>query len=475
MPGPSRRPARASQTNIALVAALTAIALLPGLGTGSSAAAPARDRPNVLIIVTDDQREGLGVMPTTKRLMGAEGVRYPNAFATTPVCCPSRASIFTGRYAHNHRVVDNYAATALDQETTLQYYLGTAGYKTALFGKYLNGWPRESSPPYFDEFATAGSFSYYNAIWNVNGVVQEIPEYSTTYIGDLAVDFIERAAAERPARPWLLYLTTPALHEPYVAEERYRGLTVPEWRGNPAVFESDFSDKPPYVREMAGQPTRSCRDGTDFECGERVRRKQLRTLMSVDDMIERVLGRLEGLGQSENTLVFFVSDNGMLWSEHSLVGKFVPYLQSVRVPMFMRWPGTLSPRADRRLVANIDIAPTVLDATRVTLPGRVAMDGRSLLDTSWRRDRMLTEYFSSRNHVAPECASLMTGSLHYVEYYAGDGTLEFQEYYDLATDPWEKENLLSDRYAANDPAPDGVAALSALLAEDRRCAGASCP
>jgi arylsulfatase A-like enzyme len=199
----------------------------------SSALAQSPMPPNVLIIVTDDQRGGLNVMGETRRWFAEGGTRYPAAFATTPLCCPSRASILTGRYAHNHGVRRNGPASSdnLDQRTTLAYYLDQAGYRTGLFGKFLNGWDVTQAPPHFDEWALM-LYAYYGGQWNVNGTVQTIDDYSTTYIADKAEAFL-RAGEQDPNQPWFLYVATTAPKPPYTPGPRYADHPVSQWAGNP--------------------------------------------------------------------------------------------------------------------------------------------------------------------------------------------------------------------------------------------------
>jgi arylsulfatase A-like enzyme len=418
--------------------------------------AAAGSRPNILIVVTDDQRGGLEVMPKTIAWMGNGGTRYSNAYVSTPLCCPSRASILTGRYAHNHGVTSNLEARGLDPRITVQYYLGQAGYRTGIIGKYMNAWLRQR-PPFFDTWAIFGSSraAYSGGDWNIQGTVRTVDQYATRFIGDQAEAFLDSGSGE----PWFLYLAPPNPHQPYRVEAKYQGAPVPDWDCNPAVRESNRSDKHPYVRLYH----RTCNQGKE------IREKQLRTLMSVDDLLDRVLRAVKAEGELSNTLVFFLSDNGYLWSEHGLGGKRHPYLQSIEIPMLARWPGHLPAGAvDRRLVANIDIAPTVLDAAGLTPP--TPLDGRSLL-SNHSRDRMLIEYWSGGNwsgpvegDAVPDWASLITRRGHYVRYYQPDTSSDFREYYDLRADPWELHSL---------PAPP--AGWAKQLSSDRVCAGLRCP
>jgi arylsulfatase A-like enzyme len=433
------------------------------------AAAGAERRPNILIIVTDDQRGGLSMMPETRRRFVRQGVLYSPASVTTPQCCPSRASIMTGRYAHNHGVKANSrrvggGAGLLDHSTTVQRYLDDAGYHTGVIGKFLNGWRFSSRPPHFDEWATNGSGAprdegrkWYDYPFNINGKTTFTRGYITTVMRKLATGFIRRNSGDTP---WYLYLATRTPHMPAPAEARYAHLRVGWWKGNPAVFEKDKSDKPRYVR----QARRDLRDAN------MVRRKQFRSLVSIDDMVKAIFDELRAQGE-EDTLVFFISDNGYQWSEHGLTQKGAPYSQSVNVLMMARWPGHLPPgRRNTRWAANIDIAPTVLQAAGVRRDQSMTMDGRSLLDPDWKRDRILLEYWCNVRG-CNRWASIRTRTDQFVEYYTR-GRVTFREYYNLRRDPWQLVNLRRDGVKGNTPP---VGPQHRALKRARSCSGTSCP
>src|SRR5918992_2346675 len=182
-------------------------------------------QPNVLLIVTDDQRqEPLATMPATRKWFKASGVTYRNAFVTTPLCCPSRASIMTGRYAHNHGVWNNRSARRLAQDTTLQHRLQTAGFRTALVGKFLNGWPVGKDPDNFHRWAVSDPkkpTGYYNESFNLNGRMRKVAGYTTNVISrksKLFLDVFER----RDSSPWFLLVAPFGPHEPYTPEAEYR-------------------------------------------------------------------------------------------------------------------------------------------------------------------------------------------------------------------------------------------------------------
>lgn len=448
-----------------VVRILLCVTALVATGCPSNPPESAQTRPNVLIIVTDDQRIGsLAVMPQTRRYFVQGGTNFKQAFVTTPLCCPSRSSIFSGLYAHNHGVVNNSQGLAenLDQQSLVQFYLHRAGYHTGLFGKYLNKWNTAQAPPNFDDYSffSLGE-PYYRGTWNHNGKVATLKTYSTTYIRRLGERFLQASESD-DSKPWFLYLATAAPHGPSTPQPRYKNAPVPFWPGEPAVGEKDRSDKPRYVSE----------DHAGLARGRHVRRRQLRSLMSVDDMVGDIMQLLHQLGEERRTLVFFISDNGVTWGDHGIRGKIVPYTPSIEVPMMMRWPGHVpAGKSDNSLVANIDIAPTILDAAGVS-PDK-AMDGHSLLGTPTARKSILNEYTFMSKYNVPTWASIRTDSFQYIEDYNRDGTkVRFREYYDLNRDPWQLTNLLGDRDHSNDP---DVRALSRRLAQERTCAGANCP
>lgn len=422
--------------------------------------------PNILVILTDDQRESgtMQALPNTRRVFARGGTRYTQAYATTPNCCPSRSSIFTGRYAHNHRVKRNIVGDApqLNQQSTVQRYLRDRGYRTGIYGKYLNNWEPSESPPFFDDWAIFSRPNrYYNVNFNVNGIVQNVEGYSNRYITNRSLRFLRGSEAD-DTRPWFLYMAPYAPHMPAVSEPAYRSIRIRALPSSPAREELDRLDKPYHI-QVRRAPVRRAAE---------IRKKQLRSLRSVDDMVKEVFAELDRLGEV-NTLAFFLSDNGFLWAEHGVIGKTMPYLESVKIPMFVRWPGRVPAGAqDSRIVANIDLAPTILDAAGIQPDPELPMDGRSLF-TGAQRDRLLLEYWPEASSRPPMWASILTPTYQYIEYYLHDETtLLYSEYYDLSTDPWQLSNVLGDQDFLNDP---GVPELSQRLMQDRSCSGIHCP
>ncbi|WP_327002988.1 sulfatase [Dactylosporangium sp. NBC_01737] len=417
------------------------------------------DRPNVLLLLMDDARTGQTfVMPRALAWLRDHGRTFPNAMVSTPSCCPSRATILSGRYAHNHRVTQQAAVDRFDHTRSLQHELHAAGYRTAAVGKLFNTWDITRRPPNFDEWALTGG-GYTGADFVVDGVATKAA-YSTTFIGGQVNRYLERYERD-DARPWFIYAGFTAPHAPQVPEPRYANLSYP-WEGNPATRETDRSDKPAYVRHF----------GRTQEQGAEERQGQLRTLRSVDDAVEGIRRQLEARGELDNTLVILMSDNGKFWGEHGLQEKFMPYLQAERVPLLMSWPGRLARGNDPRLAANLDITPTVLAAAGLT-PG-YEVDGRNLLAPGDRRS-LLTEYWRDPANgagIPPWASTYVPGRYRYTEIYDDAGAVTDREYYDLDRDPWQLTNLLRDGDAGNDP-PTGP--LAATLTRQRTCAGHGCP
>jgi arylsulfatase A-like enzyme len=297
--------------------------------------------------------------------------------------------VFSGRYTHNHGVATNDLATVLDQNFTIQSYLKSVGYKTGIFGKYMNAWNLLRPPPFFDDWAITTA-SYTPIRVNENGVVKVVTQYATSYIRDNAVRFLQESESQ-DATPWFLALWTTAPHAPFTPDTAYENASVPPASPNPAQTETDRLDKPPHVQASSVDPATAEAD----------RVGQLRTLMSVDDMVQTVFQALQATGEASDTLAIFTSDNGYQWGDHGERAKGDAYDPAVRVPTYVWWPGqVLAGATDGRLAANIDLAPTIADAVGGIAPG-VPMDGRSLLDPLQNRSRLLTEHEAAGRRCEP--------------------------------------------------------------------------
>lgn len=438
-----------------------AAALTIGAASFPQATAQIVERPNVLVILTDDQRASLDTYEVTPRLMNRvrdNGTWFKNAVTTHPLCCPSRVSIFSGLYSHNHgtRFNGGKSFTPEEQKRTVQYQLRQAGYKTAVTGKFLNGWGT-ANPPYFDRWAIFTKLGYYSSEFNVNGTIKSVTEYSTMYLRDRAIEFLN-SFEQTDSAPWLMYVHPWAPHKPYTPEKQYESTTVPGWQDNPARSEEDRSDKPAYVQNKSSSKSTVMS----------TRAKQLRTLMSVDDMAAAIFDKLDALGET-NTIVFFLSDNGFQWYEHKLFLKRYPYNDSVRIPMFVSWPGHLEvdlPGTVREnIVGNIDVAPTIYELTGV-VPTYV-VDGKPMFSSE--RDRILIEYWhESHEGSPPTWKALWNPSWTYVEY----PEIKVKEYY-APDDPWQLENVFGNNISGDEPGNQAL--LSSQLANDSSCTGVGCP
>ncbi|WP_250281399.1 MULTISPECIES: sulfatase family protein [unclassified Frankia] len=459
----SRRGFLAGSLAAATAAATTGLSTLPGLVQPASAAT----RPNILVIVTDDQpKQTNWATQKIRNWLVTQGVEFTNGHVTTPLCAPSRSSIFSGRYAHNHGVRDNGHPYNLNQNTTVQRYLKQAGYRTGFFGKYLNAWNVADAPPHFEDFALLDPVVYNDGQYNVNGTIKTIPGYSTHVIRDFAKGFIQNGTTD--TRPWFLYIAPKAPHGPNTPEPQYANTVVPTWDGRPSVFETDKSDKPDYIQSA----------NATLADGRAIREAQFRTLLSVDDAVQAIRDKLAATGQLDNTLVIYIGDNGFSWADHGWTKKSVPYLPSIEVPFYLSWPagGLGAGTTDNRIVANIDIAPTILNAAGIT--PTTPQNGSSLLST-YSRDHLLVEWWEQGAHTAGSphtWSSYVSTTKQYTEYYhlhtdsngqpVGTGTVAFREYYDLANDPYQLVNKLYNATPAQEQAL-GIPALAAQLAADR--------
>jgi arylsulfatase A-like enzyme len=457
----TRLPPRSVRASVAFLVAVTLCGFVPLRAAGATA------RPNILIFLTDDQRsDSMDALPDTLGLFGDGGTTFSNGVMTTPLCCPSRAALLSGRFAHNTGVHTNTSVEEVydfDQSKTVEAYLQGAGYKTAIAGKFLNLWNLQDNPPYWDHYAIMNQ-TYNNPKVNIDGTyAQHWGTYSTDLVRTQTMAFLDDFEQTDDTAPWFMYVTPFAPHAPFTPEAAYEDTPVASWPGNPAVFESDRSDKPLWVRTTVGT----------LASANTTRTGQYRTLFSVDDLVQEVMSHLDALGET-NTLALFMSDNGLTWSEHGIgANKRVPYTPSINVPFYVRWPGHVAEGVtDDRIVAGIDVAPTALVAAGVALPSSPPMDGISLLSGT-SRNRILLEYWRSTDDVKwPSWSATLTATSEYIEWYDDDlQTITFQEYYDLGHDPWQLENLLGDGDAANDP---DAKTLSKALAVDRVCKGSAC-
>jgi arylsulfatase A-like enzyme len=413
-----------------------------GLAPNAIPVAKAASQPDVIVIVTDDQRwDGMGAMPLTRSWLPTN---YTQAFVSNPSCCPSRTTILTSTYSHTNGVWANSApyggwpafeANGWAGRTIADALQGT-GYRTALFGKFLNGWDG-TMPPGWDQFAAhirtgafpgAGKRPYYDYTLRqlLDGVVTDVnygeqpSDYSTDVIDRMAVEFVHTTPADQPL---FLYYAPPAPHSagpgrPPIPAPLDENAPITLQSESPNVNESDVTDKPEYIQR------RALRDLTDIEA----RRTAIdRSLMSVDRSVDHILSTIERERDLSNTLVLFLSDNGLAVGSHRWMAKGVPYDEAIRIPILARFDGRLPQGDQDRLVDNLDIAPTIAEATGISFPA----EGLSLLG-SVTRDHLVIEGGVGGNHAF---CGVRSADAKYVKYISGQ-----EEYYDLVVDPYELSN-----------------------------------
>jgi N-acetylglucosamine-6-sulfatase len=464
----------------ALASGLIAVATLSGSAAGESKSSSAV-RPNVLVLMTDDQTvESMRVMPNVKTLIADQGVTFDNSFVSYSLCCPSRSTFLTGQYAHNHGVWGNTAPNGgyykLDSTNTLPVWLQRAGYQTIHLGKYLNQYgtrnPREIPPGWGQWYGTPdpSTYRYLNYQINENGNLVQFgnaaADYKTDVESRLAVDLISRQAADpRPFFMWVAFLA-PHSGNPRDADDP-SGLATPSPAARhknrfaneplptpPSLNEADMSDKPAAMRNRPLlTPARLAAIRESYQ-------QRLESLLAVDEAVAQIVNELTRVGKLDNTYIIFTSDNGFFHGEHRVsAGKVLLYEPSIRVPLLIRGPGIPAGRHRSQFVANIDLAPTIVQATGAQ-PGRV-MDGRSLIP--FAKDKLLQ---SGRDILleTPTYAGVRSPNWLYAEHVTGE-----KELYNLARDRYELNSLQTnpdyDRMEAN---------LAMRLARLRQCKGAVC-
>lgn len=413
---------------------------------------------NVVFILSDDHRydamsflgHQLAETPVMDSL-AANGVYLKNAYVTTSLCSPSRASILTGLYTFRHRVIDNQRAVP-DGTVFFPQYLQKAGYRTGFIGKWHMGHGSDEPRPGFDYWVSFKGQGHYlppgpNYTINVNGQRVKQKGYITTELTDYALDFLK----EQDGRdePFMLYLSHKAVHGDFVPEDKYRGRFADKPFTLPASAQAvpgNHQNRPRWVLDQ-----RNSWHGMDFplhtdETMERLYKSYCEALCSVDDSIGAVLNQLKKMGIHDETLVIYMGDNGYMFGEHGLIDKRVTYETSSRVPLLMQCPALFEGgTVVDEVVANIDIAPTIMEAMGLQKPPH--MDGLSFLplaagkDIPWR-DYFLYVYYWERNYPqTPTQFSLRGDRYKYTTYY---GLWDTDELFDLQSDPMEQHNLIHD-------------------------------
>ena len=475
-----------------LAAGLAAMSVLaaPGSDAGAQAERGGSERPNFLVVMTDDQRaDDVQVMREVKRRIASRGTTFRNAFATFPLCCPSRATYLTGQYAHNHNVRHNVppegGVTAfVDDDETTVVALREAGYRTGWIGKYLNGYSKYWNdtgyvPPGYDVWRPLISgFTAYDWKQLIDGEKFEwgrtMRDYNTDVYGRQAKQFIRASADE--AAPFFLTVAPnaphreagggkDARHNPRPARRHKDQLEGYPFAKTKAFNELDVSDKPSFVRETP-RLTRHFVRRT-----EKQRLARLESLLAVDDIVNSVIRTLKKSGELSNTIVIFTSDNGFQLAEHRLGSKNRIYEESIRVPLVMRGPGVPAGNTVRSPAANLDVAATIYDLAGVD--PLVPQDGISLFELiedpdAFEERELLIETTLSR--------ALRTPGFLYAEHDSDSetpGVADELELYDLANDPHQLESIHDD-FGPGTPTVQERAAMAARLEQLSSCAGANC-
>src|SRR5690606_24429507 len=431
-------------------------------------------KPNIIFILSDDHRYDFmgftGAVPGLKTphmdQLAKEGAHMSNAFVSTALCSPSRASILTGQYAHTHTIVDN-SAPLPEGLTFFPQYLQELGYKTGFFGKWHMGNTDDMPQPGFDHWVSfRGQGTYYDPVLNINGkrIPQEKGTYTSDRLTELAVEWIEGLKADEP---FMLYLSHKAVHSECLPAERHRDMydTVPvvtppsmyltvtdssEFFGD--IIQSpqthvNFKDIPEWVRKQ-----RYSWHGVDYMYHGQIKfdefyKAYLETLMGIDESIGKVTALLKEKGMAENTVVIYIRDNGFSFGEHGRSDTRHAYEESMKVPLLVKYPAQVQAGiSPEQMVMNIDIAPTLLDIAGLRqLPENI--QGKSFLpvlkqeNVAWR-DRIFYEYYWEMAYPStPTIFAVRTDDFKFI---FNHGLWDINELYNIKEDPFEMNNLIRD-------------------------------
>lgn len=427
---------------------------------------------NIIFILSDDHRyDAMGFTGKIQGLqtpgmdrMAKEGAHISNAFVSTALCSPSRASILTGQYAHTHTVVDNDAPLPANLVFFPQY-LQKKGYQTAFLGKWHMGNTDDQPQPGFDYWLSfQGQGVYYTPTFNINGKKVKQPEgsYTTDLLTDYAVNWLNE---RNKSKPFFLYLSHKGVHAEFQPAKRHAGkyaqlpiicppsmyLTATDsskYFGTPTAPQTpvNFHDIPNWVRQQ-----RYSWHGVDYMYHGDIRFDKfyhlyLETLQAVDESVERMLNWVKEQGLEQNTMVVYMGDNGFSFGEHGLIDKRHAYEESMRVPLLVWAPGMVKPASVvKQMIQNVDIAPTFLEAAGIPIPKQ--MQGRSFLPLlqgraiPWRNKIFYEYYWEAAFPQTPTIFSARDNRYKFIYNY---GTWDINELYDLEKDPFEMNNLVRD-------------------------------
>jgi arylsulfatase A-like enzyme len=451
------------------IPALLAAALIVGAvaisGCRRTPAEQPPRRPNILFILLDDLRaDTLGYAghpyvktPQIDRIAN-EGVTFKNAFCTTSLCSPSRASLLSGVYAHKHGVTNNFTEFPA-RVTSFPGELHGRGYATAYVGKYHMGEGNDEPRPGFDYFVThKGQGKYFGTEFNMNGERREVrPGYYTTVVTDIALEWLQR---DHGGKPWMMILGHKAPHSFYTPEPKYeRAFDDVEVSYPESAFSLD--DKPAWIKERLRTwhgiygPLFEWRKKFPDDRPEAVKdfenmvHAYWGTILSVDDSVGRLRAWLEDTKQLDNTIIVFVGDNGLLEGEHGMVDKRTMHEPSIRIPMAVRYPAlSTEARVIEQQVLTVDMAPSLLELAGE--PTTKTLDGRSWVrlvrdgDPSWRTSWFYYYNYEKEFPYTPNIRGLRSEEWKYIRYPHGDGSPDrhLGELYDLKKDPDERANLI---------------------------------
>jgi len=435
--------------------------------------AQSQKRMNIIFILADDHRyDAMGFMNKVQGLqtpsmdkLAKEGAHIRNAFVSTALCSPSRASILTGQYAHTHTVVDNDAPLP-NNLIFFPQYLQKQGYQTAFFGKWHMGNTDDMPQPGFDYWLSfKGQGQYYSPTFNING--KEVKQPEGSYITDLLTDqTLQWLNARNKSKPFFAYLSHKGVHAEFQPAKRHEGkyantpiicppsmyltatdsskrfgvLTAPSTKVNDA-------DIPQWVRRQ-----RYSWHGVDYMYHGAIQfdnfyHRYLETLLAVDESIGKVIDWVNANGLANNTMIVYMGDNGFSFGEHGLIDKRHAYEESMRVPLLVWAPGMVKPNSViEQVIMNVDLAPTFLEFAGIKKPAQ--MQGFSFVNllkgtsTAWNRSKVFYEYYWEASFPqTPTTFAVRSDRYKYIYY---NGVWDINELFDLQTDPFEMNNLIRD-------------------------------